>query len=153
MSKFNFEDIFQFESLLKEDDRMIMETAREYAQTKLEPRAMRGNQEGPVGLQQAVRPAQRIAQLQQPGPLALQPGVGAIGLRQLLKPGGSAIPVRMRQAFVPIDTFQQVQRLAAGANHRVGDGLPRRYGRGWGGGATEDATQQIQQGSHSTPGA
>ncbi len=46
MSKFNFEDIFQFESLLNEDDRMIMETAREYAQTKLEPRAMRGNQEG-----------------------------------------------------------------------------------------------------------
>jgi glutaryl-CoA dehydrogenase len=45
MSKFNFEDVFQFESLLNEDDRMIMETAREYAQSKLEPRAMRGNQE------------------------------------------------------------------------------------------------------------
>jgi glutaryl-CoA dehydrogenase len=45
MSKFNFEDVFHFESLLNEDDRMIMETAREYAQSKLEPRAMRGNQE------------------------------------------------------------------------------------------------------------
>lgn len=45
MQKFNFEDVFQFESLLNEDDRMIMETARDYAQSKLEPRAMRGNQE------------------------------------------------------------------------------------------------------------
>ncbi len=45
MQKFNFEDIFQFESLLNEDDRLIMETARDYAQSKLEPRAMRGNQE------------------------------------------------------------------------------------------------------------
>ena len=45
MPTFHFDDILQFESLLNEDDRMIMETAREYAQTKLEPRAMRGNQE------------------------------------------------------------------------------------------------------------
>lgn len=45
MPIFSFEDVFQFESLLSEDDRMIMETAREYAQSKLEPRAMRGNQE------------------------------------------------------------------------------------------------------------
>jgi glutaryl-CoA dehydrogenase len=44
MAKFNIDDAYNFESLLKEDDRMIMETAREYAQTKLEPRAMDGNQ-------------------------------------------------------------------------------------------------------------
>src|SRR5699024_2358879 len=30
---------------LTEDDRMIMETARDYAQSKLEPRALKGNQE------------------------------------------------------------------------------------------------------------
>lgn len=41
----NIDDAYEFESLLSEDDRMIMETAREYAQTKLEPRAMKGNQE------------------------------------------------------------------------------------------------------------
>ncbi len=41
----NIDDAYEFESLLDEDDRMIMETAREYAQTKLEPRAMKGNQE------------------------------------------------------------------------------------------------------------
>lgn len=45
MSKFNIDDAFNFESLLSEDDRMIMETAREYAQSKLEPRAMSGNQD------------------------------------------------------------------------------------------------------------
>ncbi|MEX0779139.1 MAG: acyl-CoA dehydrogenase [Balneolales bacterium] len=44
--RFNIDDPFEFESLLKDDDRMIMETAREYAQTKLEPRALRGNQDG-----------------------------------------------------------------------------------------------------------
>lgn len=44
MAKFNIDDAYNFESLLSEDDRMIMETAREYAQTKLEPRAMEGNQ-------------------------------------------------------------------------------------------------------------
>ena len=42
---FNKDDAFLFESELKEDDRMIMETAREYAQSKLEPRALKGNQE------------------------------------------------------------------------------------------------------------
>ncbi len=46
MAKFNIDDAYNFESLLNEDDRMIMETAREYAQSKLEPRAMVGNQEG-----------------------------------------------------------------------------------------------------------
>ncbi|MEX0772725.1 MAG: acyl-CoA dehydrogenase [Balneolales bacterium] len=48
MSKknFNIDDPLEFESLLKDDDRMIMETAREYAQNKLEPRALRGNQDG-----------------------------------------------------------------------------------------------------------
>jgi len=42
---FNTDDPYLFESLLSEDDRMIMESAREYAQTKLEPRALKGNQE------------------------------------------------------------------------------------------------------------
>lgn len=42
---FNAEDPFLFESELNEEDRMIMETARDYAQSKLEPRALRGNQE------------------------------------------------------------------------------------------------------------
>lgn len=42
---FNKDDAFLFESELSEDDRMIMETAREYAQSKLEPRALKGNQE------------------------------------------------------------------------------------------------------------
>jgi glutaryl-CoA dehydrogenase len=42
---FNIDDAYLFESELSEDDKMIMETAREYAQTKLEPRAMIGNQE------------------------------------------------------------------------------------------------------------
>lgn len=47
MSKpyFNIDDALQFESLLSEDDRMIMETARDYCQSKLEPRALKGNQE------------------------------------------------------------------------------------------------------------
>jgi len=40
------EDAFLFESLLGEEERLIMETAREYAQTRLEPRAMQGNQDG-----------------------------------------------------------------------------------------------------------
>jgi len=44
-NRFNIDDAFNFEALLKEDDRMIMETAREYAQSRLEPRAMKGNQE------------------------------------------------------------------------------------------------------------
>ena len=47
MSKnsFNINDAYLFESELSEDDKMIMESAREYAQTKLEPRALKGNQE------------------------------------------------------------------------------------------------------------
>lgn len=44
-NKFNIDDAFQFESELNEDDRLIMESAREYAQSKLEPRALKGNQE------------------------------------------------------------------------------------------------------------
>lgn len=47
MSKnnFNINDAYQFESELSEDDRMVMESAREYAQSKLEPRALEGNQD------------------------------------------------------------------------------------------------------------
>ena len=44
-NSFNPDDAFLFESELNDDDRMIMETAREYAQSKLEPRALKGNQE------------------------------------------------------------------------------------------------------------
>ncbi|MEQ9103758.1 MAG: acyl-CoA dehydrogenase [Rhodothermales bacterium] len=43
---FNPDDAFNFESMLGEEERLIMETAREYAQTRLEPRALEGNQEG-----------------------------------------------------------------------------------------------------------
>jgi len=43
-NKFNIDDAYLFESELSEDDRMIMESAREYAQSKLEPRALKGNQ-------------------------------------------------------------------------------------------------------------
>lgn len=43
---FSIDDAYQFESLLGEEERLIMETAREYAQTQLEPRALEGNQEG-----------------------------------------------------------------------------------------------------------
>ena len=43
-NQFNIDDAYLFESELSEDDRMIMETAREYAQTRLEPRALEGNQ-------------------------------------------------------------------------------------------------------------
>ena len=42
---FNIDDAYLFESELSEDDKMIMESAREYAQTKLEPRALKGNQD------------------------------------------------------------------------------------------------------------
>ena len=47
MSKnsFNIDDAYLFESELSGDDKMIMETAREYAQSRLEPRALEGNQE------------------------------------------------------------------------------------------------------------
>ena len=42
---FNLDDAFLFESMLGEDERLIMESAREYAQTSLEPRALEGNQD------------------------------------------------------------------------------------------------------------
>ncbi|WP_412068919.1 acyl-CoA dehydrogenase [Rubrivirga sp. IMCC43871] len=42
---FNVDDAFLFESMLGEEERLIMESAREYAQTKLEPRALEGNQD------------------------------------------------------------------------------------------------------------
>ncbi len=47
MSKnlFNIDDAFLFESELNEEDRLIMETARDYAQANLEPRALKGNTE------------------------------------------------------------------------------------------------------------
>lgn len=44
-NKFNIDDAYLFESELSEDDRMVMESAREYAQSKLEPRALEGNQD------------------------------------------------------------------------------------------------------------
>ncbi len=44
-SLFNIDDAFLFESELGEEDRLIMETARDYAQTSLEPRALKGNTE------------------------------------------------------------------------------------------------------------
>jgi glutaryl-CoA dehydrogenase len=43
---FNSQDAFNFEALLGEEDRLIMETARDYAQANLEPRALEGNQDG-----------------------------------------------------------------------------------------------------------
>ncbi len=45
VNRFNIDDAYQFESELKADDRMIMDSARDYAQSKLEPRALKGNQE------------------------------------------------------------------------------------------------------------
>jgi len=42
-NRFNIDDPFLFESLLSEEDRLIMETAREYAQAKLEPRVIEAN--------------------------------------------------------------------------------------------------------------
>lgn len=41
----NLDDAYLFESMLGEEERLIMESAREYAQTKLEPRALEGNQD------------------------------------------------------------------------------------------------------------
>jgi glutaryl-CoA dehydrogenase len=41
---FDIDDAFLFESLLNEDDRMVMEAARDYCQANLEPRALEGNQ-------------------------------------------------------------------------------------------------------------
>ncbi len=42
---FNIDDAYLFESLLGEEERMVMESAREYAQAQLEPRALEGNQD------------------------------------------------------------------------------------------------------------
>ncbi len=42
---FNTDDAFLFESMLGEEERLIMESAREFAQSQLEPRALEGNQE------------------------------------------------------------------------------------------------------------
>lgn len=42
---FNIDDALLFESELNEEDRLIMETARDYAQASLEPRALKGNTE------------------------------------------------------------------------------------------------------------
>lgn len=44
-NQFNIDDAYLFESELSEDDKMIMDTARDYAQSKLEPRALAGNQD------------------------------------------------------------------------------------------------------------
>lgn len=43
--RFNPEDAYLFESMLGEEDRLIMESAREYAQSRLEPHALEGNQD------------------------------------------------------------------------------------------------------------
>jgi glutaryl-CoA dehydrogenase len=45
-ARFDADDAYHFEELLTEEDRLIMESAREFAQTQLEPRALEGNQEG-----------------------------------------------------------------------------------------------------------
>lgn len=42
---FNINDALLFESELNEEDHLIMETARDYAQANLEPRALKGNTE------------------------------------------------------------------------------------------------------------
>lgn len=42
---FNIDDALLFESELNEEDKLIMETARDYAQANLEPRALKGNTE------------------------------------------------------------------------------------------------------------
>ena len=44
-SSFNPHDVFLFEQELGDEERLIMESAREYAQSKLEPRALEGNQQ------------------------------------------------------------------------------------------------------------
>ncbi len=44
--KLDIDDAYLFEELLSEEDRMIMDAARDYAQSNLEPRALAGNQEG-----------------------------------------------------------------------------------------------------------
>ena len=42
---FNTDDAFLFEQMLGEEDRLIMQSARDYAQQHLEPRALEGNQD------------------------------------------------------------------------------------------------------------
>jgi glutaryl-CoA dehydrogenase len=42
---FNPDDVMLFEETLGEEERLIMESARDYAQSKLEPRALEGNQD------------------------------------------------------------------------------------------------------------
>ncbi len=42
---FNIDDAFNFEQMLSEEDRLIMQSARDYAQANLEPRALEGNQD------------------------------------------------------------------------------------------------------------
>ncbi len=42
---FNTDDAFLFEQMLGEEDRLIMQSARDYAQQNLEPRALEGNQD------------------------------------------------------------------------------------------------------------
>ena len=42
---FNTDDAFLFEQMLTEEDRLVMQSAREYAQASLEPRALEGNQD------------------------------------------------------------------------------------------------------------
>lgn len=44
-SHFNTDDAYLFEQMLSEEDRLIMQSAREYAQSQLEPRALEGNQD------------------------------------------------------------------------------------------------------------
>ena len=41
----NLDDAYLIESMLGEEERLIMQTARKYAQEKLEPRALEGNQD------------------------------------------------------------------------------------------------------------
>ncbi|MEM1042647.1 MAG: acyl-CoA dehydrogenase [Bacteroidota bacterium] len=43
---FNTDDALLFEQMLGEEDRLIMQSARDFAQQNLEPRALEGNQEG-----------------------------------------------------------------------------------------------------------
>ncbi len=43
---FNTDDALLFEQMLGEEDRLIMQSARDYAQQSLEPRACEGNQDG-----------------------------------------------------------------------------------------------------------
>ncbi|MDX1438856.1 MAG: acyl-CoA dehydrogenase [Rubricoccaceae bacterium] len=42
---FNIDDAYNFEQMLSEEDRLIMQSARDYAQASLEPRALEGNQD------------------------------------------------------------------------------------------------------------